>query len=87
MIQLQQPPQIENAAPAAPPVREEWHTYLPSQEEIENCCREIRSHWSESEHRRRAGLGAKRLRLAILPCRTFLPSLAERNPRDFEFLS
>jgi hypothetical protein len=87
MLQLQQRPHTESPSPSDAPPREEWHTYLPSPEEIENRCREIRRNWSESEHRRRAGLGAKRLRLAILPCRTSLPSLTERHPRDFEFLS
>lgn len=86
MLQLQQRSRPESLNDPEELTGGEWTTYLPSQEEIERCCREIRRSWSESEHRRRAGVGANRLRLAILPCRTHLPG-RDHNPRDFEVLS
>lgn len=86
MLELQQPSELETLSSADDSPSGEWTTYLPSQEEIERCCREIRRGWSESEHRRRAGLGVNRLRLAVFPCRTYLPN-RDHNPRDFEVLS
>ena len=86
MLQLQHRSQPETESSAEDSPGGEWTTYLPSQEEIERCCREIRRGWSESEHRRRAGLASNRLRLAIFPCRTYLPG-GDYNPRDFEVLS
>jgi hypothetical protein len=86
MLQLQQPTEADVQSSPDDLPTSEWTTYLPSQEEIERCCREIRRGWSESEHRRRAGVAVNRLRLAVLPCRTYLPS-GDYNPRDFEVLS
>jgi hypothetical protein len=48
---------------------------MPSLEEIEEHCREIRREWSEQEHRRRAAVGGERLLIAITPCRISLPDL------------
>ncbi len=46
--------------------------YLPSPWEIQEICREIRSGWSEAEHRRRAGYISAPLQLAVRPCRISL---------------
>ena len=43
--------------------------YLPSPQEIERHCREIRRSWSEAEYRKRAGHRTQPLELATTPCR------------------
>ena len=43
--------------------------YLPSPEEIEEHCRQIRRDWSENEHRKRAGHSFQPLEIATTPCR------------------
>jgi hypothetical protein len=57
------------------PVPSDGGPYMPSLEEIEEHCREIRREWSEQEHRRRAAVGGERLLIAITPCRISLPDL------------
>lgn len=56
------------------PAEDADKTYRPSKQEIEESCRRIRENWSEAEHRRRAGVGTKRLQLAVVPCRVALPT-------------
>ena len=58
----------------------EGQPYLPSPWEIERCCREIRSGWSESEYRKRAGQRIEPLEIATTPCRV---ALFDLGPLDF----
>lgn len=60
-------------SPEPPSEQPDNAPYLPSPEEIEIQCREIRRDWSEAEYRKRSGQPYKPLVLATTPCRMSFP--------------